>query len=81
MRAFFPDPAFGLAQIHLGPATSHNLVVCADSLDTVLDQGTDNKDVGGWLQATNSLNAFTVKGAPAMSVVRPIPQRRKPFRR
>ena len=81
LRGFFPDPAFGLAQVHLGPATTHNLVVCANPLDTVLDQGTDNKVIGGWPQPAASVNAFSMKSTPATFTERPNPSRRKPHLR
>jgi hypothetical protein len=81
LRGFFPDPAFGLAQIHLGPATSHNLVVCADPLDVVLDQGTENKVIGGFQQNSTSAEGLALKPDLATPMARPIRPGMKPFRR
>lgn len=39
---FSPDSSAGLAQIYLDPSTTHDLVVCAEPSDTVLNQGTNN---------------------------------------
>lgn len=44
----FPPPP--LAQIYLDPQTQSDLVICARSTDTLLDQGTTNKAVGCQLQ-------------------------------
>jgi hypothetical protein len=43
---FTVDGTVGLAQIYLDPATSYDLVVCSNSKNTVLDQGTMNKVIG-----------------------------------
>ena len=52
---FAPDPTFGsAAQIYLDPGTSHDLVVCAGSTDTVLNQGTNNVVIGCQQAATTS---------------------------
>jgi hypothetical protein len=76
---FFADPGFGLAKIYLDPATIQNLVVCANPLNTVLDQGTDNKIIGGWPQATAAAEALAMKAAPAAFPGRPNQLRRKPL--
>lgn len=77
IQNFLADPGFGLAQIHLGPATSHNLVVCSSPLDTVLDEGADNKVLGGWPQAKASSATFG-RTPPGPSGVRFNDLRRKP---
>jgi hypothetical protein len=43
---YTPDATFGNAQIYLDPSTSRDIVVCAESTDTVLNQGTNNFVVG-----------------------------------
>jgi len=44
---FAPDPSTGsTARIYLDPTTSHDLIVCAESTDTVLNQGTNNVVIG-----------------------------------
>lgn len=81
LGGFLADPSAGLAQVYLDPATSHNLIFCANPLDTVLDQGADNKIFGGWPMATASAEAFSLKAAPSTSLSRSDPLRRKPLRR
>ena len=78
IQGFYADPSFGLAQIHLGPATSHNLVVCSNPLDTVLDQGTHNKIIGGWPQTAASVEPLGLKAAPNTPFARPNVMKRKP---
>lgn len=73
---FTLDPTYGLAQIYLDPATSYDLVVCSNSNDTVLDQGTMNKVIG-CQQTTASAEASMSTGATT-SVARPNLPRRKP---
>ena len=52
---FAPDPTTGsAARIYLDPGTSHDLVVCAESTDTVLNQGTNNVVIGCQQAATTS---------------------------
>jgi len=63
LGGFFADPAAGLAKIYLDPATNHSLVFCANPLDTVLDQGTDNKVIGGWQQAA-AAKTFVQRAVP-----------------
>jgi hypothetical protein len=65
---FTLDPTYGLAQIYLDPATSYDLVVCSNSTDTVLDQGTKNKVIGCALEEAT---------APTTSTPRPNHPRRK----
>lgn len=77
LRGFSADPSFGLAQIHLGPATSHNLVVCASPLDTVLDEGTRNLIIGGWPQAKAPLGAARLRAIPGPSSIRLNPMNRR----
>lgn len=43
---FTVDSGVGLAEIYLDPSTSQDLVVCAESSDSVLNQGTNNIIVG-----------------------------------
>jgi len=45
VSGFTVDPS-GYAQIYLDPSTTHDLVVCTERSDTVLNQGTDNIVVG-----------------------------------
>jgi hypothetical protein len=73
---FTLDPTYGLAQIYLDPATTYDLVVCSNSNNTVLDQGTMNKVVG-CRQSTASAEAAT-RTAPTASTARPNLPRRKP---
>ena len=55
VSGFTPDPSTGsTAQIYLDPGTSHDLVVCAGSTDTVLNQGRNNVVVGCQQVATTS---------------------------
>jgi hypothetical protein len=42
VSGYTPDPSDGLGQIYLDPATTHDLVVCGEHGDTVLDQGINN---------------------------------------
>ena len=73
---FTLDPTYGLAQIYLDPATSYDLVVCSNSNDTVLDQGTMNKVIG--CQQTTASAEASMSAAPTTSVARPNFPRRKP---
>lgn len=70
MRGFSAFPA----QICLDPDSDHNLVVCANPLDTVQDQGTDNRIISGSLQPASS----PLKAAPAGRAI--LHGRRLPFR-
>lgn len=81
LRGFYADPSFGLAQIHLGPATSQNLLVCASPLDTVLDQGTKNHVFGGWPQTKASAETFGVKALSSAPFARPNLWKKKPLQR
>jgi hypothetical protein len=60
---FTVDGTVGLAQIYLDPATSYDLVVCSNSRNTVLDQGTMNKVIG-CQQSTASAEAATSAARP-----------------
>ena len=42
VSGFAPDASGGLGQVYLDPSTSHDLIVCAESSDVVVDQGTGN---------------------------------------
>ena len=53
---FAPDPSIGLAQIYLDPGTSHDLVVCAEPSNTVLNQGTNNVVIGCQQLAAKSIS-------------------------
>ena len=77
IRGFYADPSFGLAQIHLGPATSHNLVVCSSPLDTVLNQGTKNIIIGGWPQSTTAVESPRLMATPASPAAHPEFMKRK----
>ena len=46
VSGFTPDTSVGLAQIYLDPSTTHDLVVCAEPSDTVLNQGNNNAVIG-----------------------------------
>ncbi|MGC2468089.1 MAG: hypothetical protein WA517_23060 [Candidatus Acidiferrum sp.] len=46
LSGFTPDTSVGLADIYLDPSTTHDLVVCSDPSDTVLNQGSNNFVVG-----------------------------------
>ena len=70
VSGFTVDGTVGYAQIYLDPATSYDLVVCSNSKNTVLDQGTMNKIVG-CQQSAGSAEAAT-------SVARPNLLRKKP---
>lgn len=73
VSGFTPDPTVGNAQIYLDPSTTHDLVVCAERNDTVLNQGTNNI-VFGCQQSTASAHAAT-------SATRPnLPRRKPPLR-
>jgi hypothetical protein len=70
---FTVDSTAGAAQIYLDPYTTYDLVVCANSKNTVLDQGTMNKVVG-CQQSAASAEATT-------GPVRPnLPGRKPPLR-
>ena len=58
---FSVDPTVGNAQIYLDPNTTQDLVVCAESGDTVLNQGTDNIIIG--CQQEGATAATTMKSA------------------
>lgn len=59
LGGFFADPSASLAKIYLDPATNHNLVFCANPLDTVLNKGTDNLIIGGNPQPAVGMKTFT----------------------
>ena len=64
VSGFAPDPSTGsTAQIYLDSGTSRDLVVCAESTDTVLNQGTNNVLVG-CQQAATTPEAETRSEAP-----------------
>ena len=46
VSGFTVDSTEGNAQIYLDPSTTHDLVVCAERSDTVLNQGTNNTIIG-----------------------------------
>jgi hypothetical protein len=78
LRDFHADPGAGLAQVYLDTASSHNLVVCSDPLDTVLDQGTQNRVLGGWPQPKTESGSSLLKAAPHGSDIQKHPWRRRP---
>jgi hypothetical protein len=68
VSGFTPDSSTGsTAQIYLDSGTNRNLVVCAESTDTVLNQGTNNVVVG-CQQAATTPEAETRSEAPGSSV-------------
>jgi hypothetical protein len=69
---FTVDSTVGYAQIYLDPATSYDVVVCSNSKNTVLDQGTMNKVIGCQQSAAPA--------EAATSPVRPNLPRKKPPR-
>ena len=70
---FTVDGTVGLAQIYLDPGTSYDLVVCSNSKNTVLDQGTMNKVIG--------CQQPTAPAEAATSPVRPnLPSKKPPLR-
>lgn len=79
---FTPDTTDGsTAQIYLDPGTRHDLVVCAESTDTVFNQGANNVVVGCQQPATTP-EAETRSEAPGSSVHQPRVPRHKssPFK-
>jgi hypothetical protein len=69
----FTVDSTGLAQIYLDPSTTHDLVVCAERSDTVLNQGTNNIVIG-CQQSTASAQAATSAARPNL------PRRKSPLR-
>jgi hypothetical protein len=78
LESFFCDPSAGLARFYLDPASSHNLVVCAGPLDTVLDEGTENRIIGGFQLNSAGADGVPVKAARSTFAGPPNPPRRKP---
>lgn len=74
VSGYMPDPTVGLAQIHLDPATSFDLVVCLNPDDTLLNQGTNNIVIGCQQVATTT-EAATGRVIPGASMP---PPKRKP---
>jgi hypothetical protein len=70
LSKFVPDPSQGIAQIYLDPGTIRDLVVCGESTDTVLNQGTNNVLVG-CQQAASTPAAETRSEAVGSSVSPP----------
>ena len=75
VSGFTVDSTAGLAQIYLDPSTTHDLVVCSERSDSVLNQGTNNAIIG-CQQSTASAEAAT-RTAPATSAARPNLPRKK----
>jgi hypothetical protein len=80
VSGFTPDPSVGLAQIYLDPATTQDLIVCAESNATVLNQGTNNIIIGCQQEAATSATA-TKSAAPAAATPRPGLPKGKPWPR
>ena len=78
VSGFTPDSSVGLAQIYLDHNTTHDLVVCAEPSDTVVNQGTDNLIIGCQQPATTA-EATIGRAAPDTSVPKPSLPKRKPF--
>jgi len=70
---FTVDSTAGVAQIYLDPYTTYDLVVCSNSKNTVLDQGTMNKVIG-CQQSTASAEAATSPARPNL------PRKKPPLR-
>jgi hypothetical protein len=70
---FSPDSSAGLAQIYLDPSTTHDLVVCAEPSDTVLNQGTNNIVIRCQhpVAATRSVDPPTAAPRPNLSKGKP----------
>jgi hypothetical protein len=78
VSGFAPDPSTGsTAQIYLDPSTTHDLVVCAERSDTVLNQGTNNTIIGCQDPRTTPAVA-TDSVAPAVSAPKPNLPKGKP---
>jgi hypothetical protein len=78
VSGYTPDASFGFAQIYLDPGTSRDLVVCAESTDTVLNQGTNNSVVG-CQQPPTVLEGARSGASPAALAPRPLPHTRQHF--
>lgn len=78
VTGFTPDKSIGVAQIYLDPSTTHDLVVCSNPGDTVLNQGTNNL-VAGCQQPEATLATPTGNVGPTNSESGPNPPRRKPI--
>jgi hypothetical protein len=70
LSGFTPDPAVGLAQIYLDSSTTHNLVVCTERGDTVVNQGADNIVIGCQQPGATPV-AATMRTSPAVATPRP----------
>jgi hypothetical protein len=77
VSGFTVDSTVGNAQIYLDPSTSHDLVVCAERSDTVLNQGTNNTIIS-CQEPTTTPAAATDSVAPAVSAPRPNLPKGKP---
>ena len=66
VSGYTPDASFGIAQIYLDPGTSRDHVVCAESTDTVLNQGTHNFVVGCQQLPTAPSSAGLAAPAPRL---------------
>lgn len=73
VSGFTVDTTVGNAEIFLDPSTSHGLVVCAESSDTVLNQGTNNTVIGCQqpITATGSADPATVRPRPNLPKIKP----------
>jgi len=73
----FTVDSTGYAQIYLDPSTTHDLVVCAERSDTVLNQGTNNIIIG-CLDPAATPASVTESAAPFASTPNRVPPRGKP---
>jgi hypothetical protein len=73
VSGFTVDGTLGNAQIYLDPSTTHDLVVCAERSDTVLNQGTNNTIIG-CQQSAASAKAATSAARPNL------PRKKLPLR-
>jgi hypothetical protein len=78
LSGFTPDTSVGLADIYIDPSTTHDLVVCSDSSDTVLNQGSNNLVVG-CQQSEATLSTPTGNAISSSFAARPSLSRRKPI--
>jgi len=76
----FTVDSTGHAQIYLDPSTTHDLVVCGEPSDTVLNQGTQNIVIGCQQSAAMTESA-TRSAVPAASASKPGVAKRKPWLR
>jgi hypothetical protein len=70
VSGFTVDNTVGNAQIYLAPSTAHDLVLCAERSDTVLNQGTNNTIIG-CQQSIASAEAAKSAARPSLPRTKP----------